>query len=334
MRVSVTQSSSDAAAGCACPEEYLRRAGIVTHASARLERDEIVVRAAGEAAQESVPAGPQLAPPPPPAVVAELRGVSKSYGSRDVLRGLDATFPGGTLTAVTGPSGSGKTTLLHLLAGLELPTQGDVVVDATVVSDLDRAARAELRAGAIAFVGQEPGLTPFLSATRERRTGPGAAPRDRQRRRPGALRRRPLRARRPARLAALDRRARPRRDRPRARRQLPPDPRGRADLASRPDERNLGRRPARPSSPRNGHRRRGRHARSAAHRAGGRAATPRLARGRARSCSCATPAPRRRAPAPGSPSRPSRRASGGNRRPGCARSRRTAPPRGPADQPW
>jgi putative ABC transport system ATP-binding protein len=81
-----------------------------------------------------------------------------------VLRGLDATFPGGTLTAVTGPSGSGKTTLLHLLAGLELPTQGDVVVDATVVSDLDRAARAELRAGAIAFVGQEPGLTPFLSA--------------------------------------------------------------------------------------------------------------------------------------------------------------------------
>ena len=146
------------------PEEYLRRAGIVTHASARLERDEIVVRAAGEAAQESVPAGPQLAPPPPPAVVAELRGVSKSYGSRDVLRGLDATFPGGTLTAVTGPSGSGKTTLLHLLAGLELPTQGDVVVDATVVSDLDRAARAELRAGAIAFVGQEPGLTPFLSA--------------------------------------------------------------------------------------------------------------------------------------------------------------------------
>ena len=146
------------------PEEYLRRAGIVTHASARLERDEIVVRAAGEAAQESVPAGPHLAPPPPPTVVAELRGVSKSYGSRDVLRGLDATFPGGTLTAVTGPSGSGKTTLLHLLAGLELPTQGDVVVDATVVSDLDRAARAELRAVTIAFVGQEPGLTPFLSA--------------------------------------------------------------------------------------------------------------------------------------------------------------------------
>jgi len=147
------------------PEEYLRRAGIVTHASARLERDEIVVRAAGDAAQERVPADPQLASPPPPAVVAELRGVSKSYGNRDVLRGLDATFPGGTLTAVTGPSGSGKTTLLHLLAGLELPTQGDVVVDATVVSDLDRAARAELRAGMIAFVGQEPGLTPFLSAT-------------------------------------------------------------------------------------------------------------------------------------------------------------------------
>jgi ABC-type glutathione transport system ATPase component len=106
------------------PEEYLRRAGIVTHASARLERDEIVVRAAGDAAQERVPAESAARLSPPPAVVAELRGVSKSYGNRDVLRGLDATFPGGTLTAVTGPSGSGKTTLLHLLAGLELAHTG------------------------------------------------------------------------------------------------------------------------------------------------------------------------------------------------------------------
>jgi ABC-type lipoprotein export system ATPase subunit len=146
------------------PEEYLRRAGIVTHASARLERDEIVVRAAGEAAPEGSAVGPAPAPAVPPTVVAELRGVSKSYAERDVLRALNATFRGGTLTAVTGPSGSGKTTLLHLLAGLELPSAGEVVVDGTVVSDLGRAARAELRAGTIAFVGQEPGLTPFLSA--------------------------------------------------------------------------------------------------------------------------------------------------------------------------
>ena len=99
-----------------------------------------------------------------PASCAELRHVSKGYGRREVLRDLDASFRGGTLTAVTGPSGSGKTTLLHLLAGLELPSSGDIVVDGTALSGLDRAARAELRAGAIAFVGQEPGLTPFLSA--------------------------------------------------------------------------------------------------------------------------------------------------------------------------
>jgi ABC-type lipoprotein export system ATPase subunit len=146
------------------PEEYLRRAGIVTHASARLERDEIVVRAAGDTPVKSPAAGVAPSPPPTPSVVAELRGVSKSYGRRDVLRNLDATFRGGTLTAVTGPSGSGKTTLLHLLAGLELPSSGEVVVDGTVLSDLDRAARSELRAGTIAFVGQEPGLTSFMSA--------------------------------------------------------------------------------------------------------------------------------------------------------------------------
>jgi ABC-type lipoprotein export system ATPase subunit len=81
-----------------------------------------------------------------------------------VLRGLDATFRGGRLCAVTGPSGSGKTTLLHLLAGLELPTDGEVVVDGTALSTLDRGSRAELRGSTIAVVGQEPGLTPFLSA--------------------------------------------------------------------------------------------------------------------------------------------------------------------------
>ena len=146
------------------PEEYLRRAGIVTHASARLERDEIVV--SGVEPVDKVP-GTEVRRLDVQAVrgdVAQLRHVSKSYGGRVVLDGLDATFHAGKLCAVTGPSGSGKTTLLHLLAGLELPSSGEVAVVGTVVSDLNRAARSELRAGTIAFVGQEPGLTPFLSA--------------------------------------------------------------------------------------------------------------------------------------------------------------------------
>jgi putative ABC transport system ATP-binding protein len=90
------------------------------------------------------------------------------YGSgaqeRLVLDGVDASFGSGRLVAVTGPSGSGKTTLLHLLAGLSDPDQGDVVVLGRRLADLDREGRAALRRADVAFIGQDPGLTPFLSA--------------------------------------------------------------------------------------------------------------------------------------------------------------------------
>jgi ABC-type lipoprotein export system ATPase subunit len=90
--------------------------------------------------------------------------VTKRYGSSAPFERLDATFAPGRLTVVTGPSGSGKTTLLHLLAGLEVPDEGDVLVDGVSLSTLDRAGRAELRRRAIAFVGQTAGLVPFLGA--------------------------------------------------------------------------------------------------------------------------------------------------------------------------
>jgi putative ABC transport system ATP-binding protein len=90
--------------------------------------------------------------------------LSKRYGANPVLDDLDASFAAGRLHVVTGPSGSGKTTLLHLLAGLELPDGGDVVVLDTHVAQLDRAARAAFRRDRIAYVGQQAGLTPFLSA--------------------------------------------------------------------------------------------------------------------------------------------------------------------------
>jgi ABC-type lipoprotein export system ATPase subunit len=80
------------------------------------------------------------------------------------LDGIDASFAAGALTVVTGPSGSGKTTLLDLLAGMELPDAGDVVVDGTSLAGLDRAGRAELRRRTLAFVSQTGGLTPFLGA--------------------------------------------------------------------------------------------------------------------------------------------------------------------------
>jgi putative ABC transport system ATP-binding protein len=90
--------------------------------------------------------------------------VTKRFGSATPFEGLDATFAAGQLTVVTGPSGSGKTTLLHLLAGLELPDEGHVVVDGVSLATLDRAGRAELRRRSIAFVGQTLGLVPFLGA--------------------------------------------------------------------------------------------------------------------------------------------------------------------------
>jgi putative ABC transport system ATP-binding protein len=68
------------------------------------------------------------------------------------------------LHAITGPSGSGKTTLLHLFAGLELPDAGTITVGGVELTALDRTARAALRREQIAYVGQQAGLVPHLSA--------------------------------------------------------------------------------------------------------------------------------------------------------------------------
>jgi putative ABC transport system ATP-binding protein len=90
------------------------------------------------------------------------------YGSgataRAVLDGIEAAFSSSALTAVVGPSGSGKTTLLHLLAGLELPSSGEVVALGTDLTALDRAARARFRREHVGYVGQQPGLVSSLSA--------------------------------------------------------------------------------------------------------------------------------------------------------------------------
>jgi ABC-type lipoprotein export system ATPase subunit len=152
------------------PEELLLRAGIRSRATARIEDGEIVV-ASAEASdgQPQSPETPRLAVARPPGrVVASVRSLQRTYGTGATavaaIDGLDATFASGRLTVVTGPSGSGKTTLLHLLAGLDLPTAGEIEVAGTRVDMLDRAGSAALRAREIGFVGQQPGLVPFLSA--------------------------------------------------------------------------------------------------------------------------------------------------------------------------
>jgi ABC-type lipoprotein export system ATPase subunit len=152
------------------PEELLVRARIGSRVKAELGEAGIVVSAAGEEAEERSQDGdaPSAAPDHKGAVLAEARGVGKRYGegAREslVLDGLDAEFRAGRLTALTGPSGSGKTTLLHILGGLREPSAGDVTILGRALAELDREERAALRRDEIAFIPQDPGLTPFLSA--------------------------------------------------------------------------------------------------------------------------------------------------------------------------
>jgi ABC-type lipoprotein export system ATPase subunit len=146
------------------PEELLRRARIGERATARAEGDAVVI-ASTRADTPEAPAPPApIRPLAPPTVVAEVRSVVKDYAGARVLDGLDATFQGGRLTAVTGPSGSGKTTLLHLLSGIDTPTAGEVVVAGSSLSHLDGDERARLRRETIALVAQDAGLLPVLSA--------------------------------------------------------------------------------------------------------------------------------------------------------------------------
>ena len=97
-----------------------------------------------------------------------IRGLSKHF-QRDsqviaVFDGLDLEFAEGSFTALMGPSGSGKSTLLNLVAGLDRPTSGSVVVAGAEVSAMSPGALAEWRARHVGFVFQSYNLLPVLTA--------------------------------------------------------------------------------------------------------------------------------------------------------------------------
>ena len=160
-------------------EELLRRTGIRSHAAARLHEEGILLQAApgATAPVEAAAAGPAAQVAEGRELVAEALAVSRTYGegpaAAAALVELTAGFGAGRLTAVTGPSGSGKTTLLHLLAGLDVPSRGEVRVLGETVSALDRDARARFRAANVGLVSQEAGLVPFLTAAENVELGLG-----------------------------------------------------------------------------------------------------------------------------------------------------------------
>ena len=98
----------------------------------------------------------------------QLHGVSKTVPSGTstltILHPLDLTIAAGRVAAITGPSGSGKSTLLGLVAGLDAPSTGRVVIDGVDITALDEDGLARLRGRRIGFVFQFFHLLPSLTA--------------------------------------------------------------------------------------------------------------------------------------------------------------------------
>ncbi len=114
--------------------------------------------AATAAAGEAAPAG----------AVVEAHEITRRYGEGDTavdaLRGVNLEVSGGKLTAVMGPSGSGKSTLMHILAALDKPTDGYVVLAGTKLGELNDTQVTKLRRDHIGFIFQFFNLLPMLTA--------------------------------------------------------------------------------------------------------------------------------------------------------------------------
>jgi len=100
--------------------------------------------------------------------IVSATDVTRRYGEGeaavDALRGVSVAFAPGEFAAIMGPSGSGKSTLMHILAGLDRPTSGEVVIDGVALGGLDDGKLTELRRDRIGFVFQAFNLLPVLNA--------------------------------------------------------------------------------------------------------------------------------------------------------------------------
>jgi putative ABC transport system ATP-binding protein len=98
----------------------------------------------------------------------ECRDLTRTYhrGSEAItpLDGLDLDIEAGGFVALMGPSGSGKTTLLNLLAGIDRPTRGSLMVDGKAIHDLSNSALSAWRSRAVGYIFQLYNLVPVLTA--------------------------------------------------------------------------------------------------------------------------------------------------------------------------
>src|SRR6478672_10756790 len=104
----------------------------------------------------------------PGPLLVSAADVTRVYGEGEAavraLDGVTVGFPKGRYTAIMGASGSGKSTLMHILAGLDRPTSGSVVLDDVEITDLDDRRLTELRRERVGFVFQSFNLLPVLDA--------------------------------------------------------------------------------------------------------------------------------------------------------------------------
>ncbi|THC40318.1 ABC transporter ATP-binding protein [Massilia sp. Mn16-1_5] len=92
-----------------------------------------------------------------------LDRLTKTYGGRTVLSNLSHVFEAGRFVAIMGESGVGKSTLLNLIAGLDAPDSGQVIVDGTPMAALDDDAATRLRRTRMGFIFQAFHVLPHLS---------------------------------------------------------------------------------------------------------------------------------------------------------------------------
>jgi putative ABC transport system ATP-binding protein len=93
----------------------------------------------------------------------ELRALTKSYNGRPVLNRLSYRFQAGAFVAIMGESGVGKSTLLNLIAGLDTPDSGQVLVDGQPMAALDDDAATRLRRNRMGFIFQAFHVLPHLT---------------------------------------------------------------------------------------------------------------------------------------------------------------------------